>query len=72
MPNRSESSQILPVLTEASSLNFKAAEKSPADRLEAKDSWFAAGFLSLYLAVYLAAGFVGVAAIEWVWTKLFA
>ena len=45
---------------------------APLGRLDAKASWFAAGFLSLYLAVYLAAGFIGVAAIEWVWTKLFA
>lgn len=54
------------------SLKLKRAEKRLAGKLDAKDSWFAACFLSLYLAVYLAAGLVGVAAIEWIWTKLFA
>lgn len=37
-----------------------------------QDSWFACAFLSLYVVVYLAAGFASVAAVEWAWTVLFS
>lgn len=40
-------------------------------RLGMKDSFFACVFLSLYVALYLGAGFLGLAAIEWLWTELF-
>lgn len=36
-----------------------------------KDSFFACAFLSLYVALYLGAGFLSLAAIEWLWTELF-
>ena len=40
-------------------------------RLGMKDSFFACAFLSLYVALYLGAGFLSLAAIEWLWTELF-
>jgi hypothetical protein len=46
--------------------------KSRIRRLALKDSCFAAAFLSLYVATYLAAGFAAVTIIEWAWTKLFS
>jgi hypothetical protein len=43
--------------------------QSPS-KLPLKDSCFACAFLSFYVAVYLATGFAGVAAVEWAWTRL--
>lgn len=40
--------------------------------LALKDSCFAAAFLTLYVATYLAAGFAAVTIVEWAWTKLFS
>jgi len=35
-----------------------------------KDTLVASTFLCAYLALYLAVGFVGLSAVEWVWTYL--
>jgi hypothetical protein len=41
-------------------------------KLPLKDSLFACGFLGLYLALYLAAGFAGIKAIGWIWSTIFS
>jgi hypothetical protein len=35
-----------------------------------KDTLVASAFLCAYMALYLAVGFVGLSAVEWVWTYL--
>lgn len=42
----------------------------PQKKIPLRDSVFALGFLVLYLTAYLAAGFAGISAVEWVWTAL--
>ena len=41
-----------------------------ASQVATKDTLIASAFLCGYMAIYLAAGFVGLSAIEWVWTYL--
>ena len=41
-----------------------------ATKLPMSDSVFACFFLSLYVGVYMAAGFLGLRAVEWAWLKL--
>lgn len=43
---------------------------TPATKLPVSNSVFACLFLSLYVGVYMAAGFLGLQAIEWAWLKL--
>ena len=43
----------------------------PRKRIPLRDSVLAIAFLFFYLAVYLAAGFAGIAALEWAWGALF-
>jgi hypothetical protein len=51
-----------------SHLTPKALLRRPGVR----DSFFAGAILSLYVAVYIGVGFASIAAIGWVWTKLFS
>jgi hypothetical protein len=48
----------------------KRIEETSPRKLPMKDSVLACLFLSLYVGTYMAAGFVGVTAIEWAWAKL--
>jgi hypothetical protein len=43
---------------------------TPATKLPISNSVFACLFLSLYVGVYMAAGFLGLQAVEWAWVKL--
>jgi hypothetical protein len=46
------------------------AMKMFATKLPLRNSVFACFFLSLYVGVYMAAGFLGLQAVEWAWVKL--
>ncbi len=39
-------------------------------KLAMKDTLIASAFLCAYMTLYLAAGFVGLSAVEWVWTYI--
>jgi len=52
--------------------NAKAGSSVSPQSLPMKDSVLACVFLSLYVGAYMAAGFIGLTAIEWAWTKLVA
>jgi hypothetical protein len=41
-----------------------------ATKLPMSDSVFACFFLSLYVGIYMTAGFLGLRAVEWAWVKL--
>jgi hypothetical protein len=75
MLNYSESHQVsstparIPV--NGSAQSAKSSSRAMLRRLGMKDSCFACAFLSLYVVIYLGAGFLGLAAIEWLWTELF-
>jgi hypothetical protein len=62
----------LPLVTKVSLGPVSNTQSDLASNLPLKDSCFACAFLSFYLAIYLAAGFASVAAIEWAWTRLFS
>jgi hypothetical protein len=47
--------------------NWQPSQK----KIPLHDTVFAFGFLILYLIVYLAIGFAGIATIEWAWAALF-
>jgi hypothetical protein len=50
--------------------SFETPPKMSARKLPMRDSVVACLFLSFYVGTYMAAGFVGVTAIEWAWVKL--
>jgi hypothetical protein len=76
MLNSSESQRVsstparLPANSSAQAV--KISPPAMMRRLGMKESFFACAFLSLYVALYLGAGFLSLAAIEWLWTELFA
>ena len=39
-------------------------------KLAMKDTLIASAFFCAYMTLYLAAGFVGLSAVEWVWTYI--
>jgi hypothetical protein len=43
----------------------------PPTKLSLKDSITASAFMVIYLAAYLAAGYVGVTFMEWAWMRIF-
>jgi hypothetical protein len=50
---------------------IRPAWEPPRKRLSIKDSIRASAFLTCYTAAYMAAGYAGVALIEWVWMQMF-
>jgi hypothetical protein len=60
-----------PWLQKHSPIGIAPSPRGLKKNLPLKDSLFACGFLTMYLAVYLAAGFAGITAIGWVWTTIF-
>ena len=50
--------------------NQESPMNIPATKLPVSNSIFACFFLSLYVGVYMAAGFLGLQAVEWAWVKL--
>ena len=75
MLNYSESHQAsstpIRIPANGSAQALKISSQAMLRRLGMKDSFFACAFLSLYVALYLGAGFLTLAAIEWLWAELF-
>jgi len=64
-------STFLPPVAVRSRDAVEALPASPPERPTLKNSITAGAFLVLYLAAYLAAGFAGMAMLEWAWLRIF-
>jgi hypothetical protein len=62
---------LLPPMAGRRSGAIRPAWEPPGKRLSIKDSIRASTFLMFYTAAYMAAGYAGVAFIEWVWMRMF-
>jgi hypothetical protein len=67
----SQAGTLAPRMPRRARIEVVRAWEAPPKQLSTKDSITAGAFMIVYMAAYLAAGFVGVTVMEWAWIRIF-